>query len=155
MAAPAREAFALRAVHQSGQPAVASAQQSLQMTHRGREMDDRYRFFSTLSIWAAYTLVLMTLFIALAATGAALDFVVAMALVAFVLLLTTIAGVSTTSIWRSARDSSRQDALASESAHKGKRTYASRIDRLIEELDEDEIIELESLLMSRQGDDFG
>jgi hypothetical protein len=112
-------------------------------------MDDRYRFLSTAAIWVAFALVLMTLFISMAAGGAQLDGPVLIPLTGFVAILTIVAGLATMAVWRGAGQSG---AASAQDVQKAKRVQSSRIARLMEQLDEDEMIELETLLLARQDD---
>ncbi len=112
-------------------------------------MDDRYRFLSTGIVWTAYAIVLVGLFFALIAGKPVLDELGMTILGVFVLFLTAVAGITTSTIWRSAER--RADAsFGAQEAGKVKRKLSDRVGRLLEQLDEDEIIELETLLTVRQ-----
>jgi hypothetical protein len=112
-------------------------------------MEDRFRFLTTSIIWVAFAVVLVTLFIALAATNADMTEFQFLVLAAFVMFLTAIAGISTVSIWRAPR---RADESLRQDSGKSKRVDASRLQRLVDEMDEDDIIELETLLRARDYD---
>ncbi len=56
-------------------------------------MEDRFRFLTTSIIWVAFAVVLVTLFIALAATNADMTEFQFLVLAAFVMFLTAIAGI--------------------------------------------------------------
>ncbi len=108
-------------------------------------MNEKYRFLSTLAIWLAFATIMVTMFISLAASALFIDELTMIILGVFVLTLTLMAGISTAQVWRGAR--AAEDAQAAE---KAKRAAPSQIERLIDQLDEDEIVELETLLMARQ-----
>lgn len=110
-------------------------------------MNDRYRFLSTGIVWVAYAVVMVSLFAALAISQPQFDVLLLVFVAAFVLGLTAVAGFSTGSIWRGA---SVGAAPAAKQAEKAKRMASERVERLVETLDEDEIIELETLLLTRQ-----
>ena len=109
-------------------------------------MNEKYRFFTTFTIWMAFAAVLITLFVSLAATGANMDEMAMIMIASFVITLTVVAGISTGLVWRGAGAGSAE----SVEAQKGKREVSNRIERLVEQLDADEVVELETLLMARQ-----
>jgi len=115
-------------------------------------MDVQFRYRATVAIWVSFTIILVSLFAALSMSGGMLDSVLTVgAVFMFVTFLTAVAGYATRSVWRD----SRPAALPTEThtvRQKAKRRYADRVQGLIQDLDEDEIIELESLLLARQQD---
>jgi len=115
-------------------------------------MDVQFRYRATVAIWVSFTIILVSLFAALSVSNAMLDSVLTLgAVFMFVTFLTAVAGYATRSVWRD----SRPAALPPESqatVQKAKRSYSERVQSLIHNLDEDEIIELETLLLSRQQD---
>ncbi|NPV66289.1 MAG: hypothetical protein HPY64_04000 [Anaerolineae bacterium] len=112
-------------------------------------MDDRYRFLSTGVVWTAYATVLITLFIALVAGQPPVNETLMIMLGVFVLFLTSVAGMATATIWRAGGRRAAASPYVQQEAGKAKRDVSDRIGRLIEALDEDEIIELETLLAVR------
>lgn len=110
-------------------------------------MDDRYRFLSTAIVWVAYAVVMVALFAALSLGAPQFDVLMQIFVAAFVLGLTAVAGISTAMIWRGAGGHA---AASPEQAAKAKRVASERIERLVDALNEDEIIELETLLLTRQ-----
>jgi hypothetical protein len=64
-----------------------------------------------------------------------------------VLVFAIAAVISTAAMWTAGQDQPSEARLA-----KAKRVQRSRVDRLIEELDDDEIYELEARLLSREQD---
>lgn len=113
-------------------------------------MDDRYRFLSTGVVWTAYVVVLISLFIALVAGQLPVNETLMIMLGVFVLFLTSVAGMVTATIWRTGRQRVAASPRVQQEAGKAKRDVSDRIGRLIEGLDEDGIIELETLLALRQ-----
>jgi uncharacterized membrane protein len=123
-------------------------------------MDSRYQFGATLAVWIAYAAIMIALFLVLLFGGAELTSIVTMGpLFIFVMFLTSVTAYATRAIWRGAGTASAPqtgNALSDdtrEALGKAKRNQAERLQNLIERLDEDEIIELETLLMSR-GDEM-
>jgi hypothetical protein len=113
-------------------------------------MDDRFRFLTTSIIWVAFAVILITLFITMAAANADLTGGNLIITAAFVMFLTAVAGVSTLAIWRAPHAAAPlPDA---QDRRKSKRLDPSRLARLVEQLDEDEIVELETLLLTREED---
>jgi membrane protein implicated in regulation of membrane protease activity len=116
-------------------------------------MQDQFRFMATVGVWAAVALILMTLFITLAAAGAVIEGGAAVLILIFALFLVGMAGFSTSRIWQGAA-ARGLDHDAERQAHKAKRDLSGRIARLVESLDEDEIVELETLLLAREDEAF-
>lgn len=115
-------------------------------------MDIQYRYRATVAIWVSFMIILISLFAMLMFSRSILDsWIVGGAVMFFVTFLTAVAGYATRAVWRD----SRPAALPPESqatVQKAKRSYSERVQSLIHNLDEDEIIELETLLLSRQQD---
>jgi hypothetical protein len=105
------------------------------------------RVLATVVIWIAFSAMTVSLFTA--PTGA-ISNADGAELFGIVLVLSIAAFLSTTAIWRGEQGSS--DRGVSDRA-KAKRTMfreRSRIERLVERLDDDEIYELEALLLGQQ-----
>ena len=121
-------------------------------------MDSRYQFGATLAVWISYAAILITLFLVLLFGQADLGTFQTLAPVfLFVMFLTSVTAYATRAIWRAGGSAASlaggaRAAEADQMGGKAKRRQAERLQNLIERLDEDEIIELESLLMTR-GDD--
>jgi flagellar motor component MotA len=110
-------------------------------------MRDNTRLLATLIIWAAFTIIIGIIGAMLVTAEAVLDTGGTVALLIILLALLAVVGSSTQAVWgaRSADDADEQTRRA-----KDKRTGRSRMERLIEALDDDEIYDLESLLLSRE-----
>ncbi len=106
------------------------------------------RLIVTLTMWVAYMVVLGLFFAAAASPVSSIDGNV---IVGVVLAVSAAVGISTVGIWRSANQLSADYGEPTRSARpvKSKREQASRLQDLIQNLDEDEIIELETMLESR------
>lgn len=103
-------------------------------------MNETLRFLTTAVIWLAYAGTVIAAII----TGSRLeDWVIGLVIVIFGVL----AAYATRSIWRVAQP---PETVLARQGSKAKRDASDRIGRLIEALDEDEIIELETLLAVRQ-----
>jgi hypothetical protein len=102
-------------------------------------MNDK-RLQATIVIWTAFT-VIMSLLVLIGSDAAS---TIGGAIMLFTLAMTLIVGVTltTTAIWKAGAESGT-------ASNKSKRDYR-RVDRLIADLDEDEIYELESRLMARE-----
>ncbi len=115
-------------------------------------MDVQFRYRTTVAIWVSFTVILVSLFAALSISRATMDSIITVgSIFLFMTFLTAVAGYATRAVWRD----SRPAALPPESqatVQKAKRSYSERVQSLIHNLDEDEIIELETLLLSRQQD---
>lgn len=104
-------------------------------------MTERTRLIATTIIWTAFTAIIGL--IAVVLHGSALDLYGAMIVFAIFAVLTLAVNNSTRAIWQS-------DVVdASQQRGKIKRHKPSRVERLIENLDDDEIYELEIALLSR------
>lgn len=108
-------------------------------------MDERVKLATTIVIWVLVTAILMTLFIAMAATDAFANTDAVIPMSAFVMVLAGVAGYSTRVVW----NSGTQQPVSRREHRKMKRSDPHQLERLMEELSEDEIVELETLLLSR------
>ena len=124
-------------------------------------MDSRYQFGATVVVWISYAVIMVALFMVLLFGRADLaTFAVTAPLFTFLMFLTAVAAYATRAIWRGAGTTSAaqgRESLAAERQSgegKAKRRQAERLQALIEQLDEDEIVEMETLLMSRGDDDL-
>jgi hypothetical protein len=113
-------------------------------------MKDDTRMVTTAVIWTAFTIIMGIIAAVLAITGAELDEVGIIALLVVIIGLMVTVANSTMAIWGFKSDEKAE----SEEAHraKSKRTGQNRIARLIEELDDEEIYDLEALLLARDED---
>jgi len=102
-------------------------------------MRDIMRFVSTLFIWGMAGGIMLASVIATNNTGNA------GILVPLVLFLSIAAAISTVGVWMGAQSHPGDDSLRS----KGKRAPSRRVERLVAELDDDEIYDLEALLLAR------
>jgi hypothetical protein len=108
-------------------------------------MTERTRLIATGIVWTAYTIIIGV--IAAALQNSELDLYGALIVLAIFIVLTAAVNNGTRAIWqRDAMDTSQQRG-------KLKRTRASRVERLIDGLDDDEIYELENALLSREEHD--
>ncbi len=117
-------------------------------------MYERDRLWATAFIWSAVTIILLGIIIALAVTGASLEFgsIVPITLTAMLLIL--VAGYSTSRVWGGAVRGQPQLDSAGAQTGKAKRIDRRRFERLIERLDDDEIVELETLLLAREEESY-
>lgn len=101
---------------------------------------DNSRLVATLIVWGSFTTIFLGLVAALALTNA--DINVPMGFFMLIMFLGLLAGVvrATEAIWASA---------PAEDPVKAKRMQNSRIRRLVDSLEDDEIYELEALLLAR------
>jgi uncharacterized membrane protein YhaH (DUF805 family) len=114
-------------------------------------MLDRYRFYATVAVWTAFTLIIIAMTIALAVSGAPMtEESLTIPLLIFVMFLTLMAGYSTARIWRDATASGTGRAEDGQQVYKTKRGDQRRIARLLEGMDDDEIVELETLLLAHE-----
>jgi hypothetical protein len=102
---------------------------------------DTSRLFATLIVWGSFTSIFLGLIAALALTGAGVT--TPMAFLMLVMFLAMLAGVirATEAIWAS---------VPAEETAKAKRVQSSRVQRLVDSLEDDEIYELETLLLARE-----
>lgn len=114
-------------------------------------MNDNTRMVTTAIIWGAFTLIIGILVAALALTNAELDWIgLGALLIVLIGLMVTVAN-STMAIWQfqPKTESTADEQVAAERRAKAKRNHLNRVERLIEELDDDEIYDLEALLLAR------
>lgn len=103
------------------------------------------RLITTLIIWLVFAISL-TMMVTLPSSGIfqASEVIV----VTFILSLAVVAAISTLGVWgvlgHADDDAARRG--------KGKRSLASRVERLVDDLDDDEVYELEALLLNREDD---
>lgn len=103
--------------------------------------------FATLIIWIAFAATASTLFtsatsvLADASPGISLGVLIVLALAAV---------VSTMAVWGAMSDAPVSRAARAGSTAKDKRMLRGRMTRLVDDLDDDEIYELEALLLARE-----
>lgn len=114
-------------------------------------MREFYRLLATGVIWVALMVMLGLLFVF--GTGPT-STLYGDAVFGIVLVTSVAAAASTYAVWESAYPASADQADAGSAAQKAKRLDRSRLQRLIETMDDDEIIELETLLTAREADQF-
>jgi hypothetical protein len=107
-------------------------------------MRDNTRLLATLVVWTALVMIIGIIGGVLVATGADLNWLGTGAVVLVVLMLIAMVGVSMEAIWKGGETS--EDELR---AAKTKRVSRTRMERLIEALDDNEIYDLEALLLAR------
>ncbi len=106
------------------------------------------RLIVTLTMWVAYMVVLGIFFAAAAAPTSSISGDI---IFGVVLAVSAAVGISTVGIWRApAALGDGESAQRAQHPAKSKRQQASRLQELIQRLDEDEIVELETLLESRE-----
>lgn len=119
----------------------------------------RDRLWATVVIWVAVTVI--TLGIVAAIAFSPLEIAVAGTLIPFVatvvMVLLGAAGFATSRIWSAGQAGQADQSAAgneaeAEAIRKRKRQRADRITRLVDDLDENELVELETLLMARDED---
>ena len=103
------------------------------------------RVAATGFVWVSYSLLGIALFWMAMASGVAFFFLVALGILG---VLTLAAGVATSRIWRAAGAIRPAAPLPP----KAKRDLHARLTRLIEQLDTDELVELETLLEQGEED---
>jgi hypothetical protein len=109
-------------------------------------VSDRERMQSTIAIWAAFAAIMITIIAALAITGVELALGESILLVVVIVLLAATVVSSTQAVWGSKEgEADRHEARLA----KPKRAARSRVERLVEMLDDDEIYDLETLLLAR------
>jgi len=115
-------------------------------------MRDFLRSAGTGCLWVAFTLASLALFwMAAAGSSSATPLFILVALAISGVL--GLAGVAATlRIWQGSRAESLRPPQMSQSTGKLKRDAVARLAHLVERLDEDEVIELESLLQARGED---
>ena len=114
-------------------------------------MKDTTRLLATLIIWGAFTIIIGIIGGLLAASHATLNGVDTIVLLIIVLSLMALVGTSMQAVWTATTNSANQDDDAR--LAKAKRVGSRRVERLIEQLDDDEIYDLEALLLSHRDED--
>ena len=109
-------------------------------------MGSRERLWATLAIWVVYLMIMVTLITA--NTSPASEALHEDTLLGIVLVLSLAAGSSTIGIWSRPGDTG---ARASGQTRKAKRRD-THMERLVDDLSEDELVELETLLLARDQD---
>jgi hypothetical protein len=112
-------------------------------------MNELFRFLSIIVVWSAVALVMIAMFAAYAVLSLNYGGEVAVGLA---LILGTAAAYSTAKITQSGSPRVPEQQSASERSVKAKRGDRRRLERLIENLDENEVVELEELLLTRDQD---
>lgn len=112
-------------------------------------MDDKYRFLTTAVIWVMVSVILLGVLVAVAAPGSSIPISESGGLGLFAFVLIIIAGISTDTIWRAGHRAQQQEQVTSEPAAKVKRVDSALLARLVDELSQDEVVELETLLLAR------
>jgi len=105
-------------------------------------MRDSARLGATLIIWLAFTVTMAVLLTTPTGAIAEAD---GATVFGIVLIMAVAALVSTVAVWAATRDKGAE----LQSRSKAKRSGGSRIERLVETLDDDEIYDLEALLLAR------
>ncbi len=109
-------------------------------------MQEKTRLIATVVIWVGFTVMTSTMLTSVTGPIATAN---GAAVFGIVLILAVTSLISTLAVWLGGH--SEEDARESRAA-KAKRTNRTRVDRLIESLDDDEIYDLEALLLSREQD---
>ena len=117
-------------------------------------MGEIARIIATGAIWVGYTLLGIALFWMALASGVAFFFLVALGILG---VLTLVAALATSRVWHGGQRAATVPPLAAETGfaaapRKAKRDVNARLARLIEQLDEDELLELETLLQAGEED---
>jgi len=105
-------------------------------------MRDSVRLMATLIIWLAFTITLAVILTTPTGAVANAD---GPTVFGIVLVLALVALMSTVSVWVASRDKGAD----LQSRAKAKRSGGSRVEQLVEALDDDEIYDLEALLLAR------
>ena len=113
-------------------------------------MKDTTRLLATLIIWGAFTIIIGIIGGLLAASHATLNGVDTIVLLIIVLSLMALVGTSMQAVWTAKTNS--VDLSDAARLAKAKRAGSRRVERLIEQLDDDEIYDLEALLLSQRED---
>jgi hypothetical protein len=111
-------------------------------------MRDNTRLLATLIIWGAFTVIVGIIGGLLAASNAEFTGVDIVVLLIILLSLMALVGSSMQAVWGAGSGSAADDEAAR--LAKAKRSGSRRVERLIEQLDDDEIYDLEALLLSRE-----
>ncbi|MBN1680243.1 MAG: hypothetical protein JW966_08115 [Anaerolineae bacterium] len=118
-------------------------------------MNSSARLISTIAIWTALTLCMITIAAALTSSETEIDHIGGAFVLAIVFVLARAATLSTRAIWSGSFDETDKDTMRVNLArltNKPKRHDYNRAERLIAALDDDEIYDLETLLLARQPD---
>ena len=116
-------------------------------------MRDNTRLLATLIIWGTFTIIIGIIGGLLATSNTTLDLAGAIIVLIIVLSLMALVGTSMQAVWGAgAQPGSAEDDESARLA-KAKRTGSRRVERLIEQLDDDEIYDLEALLLSHRDED--
>jgi cobalamin biosynthesis protein CobD/CbiB len=113
-------------------------------------MRDTTRLLATLIIWGAFTIIIGIIGVALSLTKSTIDLTGAVMLLIILLALMALVSASMQAVWTAKIDGADQDDVAR--LAKAKRAGSRRVERLIEQLDDDEIYDLEALLLSQRED---
>ena len=112
-------------------------------------MKDDTRMIATAVIWSAFTIIMGLIAAALIFTNAELDTIGIGALLAIVIGLMMTVANSTMAIWGFKPEETEDDKVR---RAKSKNIERNRVERLIADLDDDEIYDLEALLLAHDGD---
>lgn len=110
-------------------------------------MTNRERLWATIVIWLPYTVIMTAFLLAATITGSLHEDT----MFGIVLVISLAAAMAVRMVWRGLgqAEESAQGATTAQQHGKSKRYDQDRLARLIEELDQDEVIELETLLLAR------
>ncbi len=111
-------------------------------------MNDSMRLAATVIIWIAFTLMMALIAAAVIITGTIIEGPMAVVILAIMLMLTVAVTSSTRAIWQSSAQAERPG--GSRVRAKQKHRDPRRIERLIEDLDDDDVYDLEALLLARE-----
>jgi flagellar motor component MotA len=111
-------------------------------------MRDNTRLLATLIIWGGFTIIIGIIGGLLATSDTTIDLGGAIIVLIILLSLMALVGTSMQAVWSA--QPGRADEDESARLAKAKRTGSRRVERLIESLDDDEIYDLETLLLSRE-----
>lgn len=113
-------------------------------------MNDWTRFLSTAVVWVMYGLIVAGVMAMAMSPSFDEEWIIAVV----ALMVTVVAGYATRMIWRfsPAVDEAPVRTTQGRAVSKGKR--GNRLARLVDDLSEDEIVELETLLLSREDEDY-
>ena len=100
-------------------------------------------------VWLGSVAIILTVVLVLGAIQPVIDVISLSIIFLFLLIVLAVAARSTEKIWESGRVQN-VDQLPVRA--KGKRRVSNRVARLVDGLDEDELVELETLLMVRDED---
>ncbi|MFC1959580.1 hypothetical protein ACFLYO_02610 [Chloroflexota bacterium] len=110
-------------------------------------MQSRERLWATIAIWIPYTIIITSFLLAATIAGSHLH---EDTMFGIVLVISAAAALVIRAIWRGLGQAKEAEkATIAEQSGKSKRYDQDRLARLIEQLDQDEVIELETLLLAR------